>query len=387
MLMSRVVLFGVFFIGSTALSNATPLDSPDTVYVDGTPCNSACQSYLAWSRQILSGRAAQSPPDVADQRKAGTIRAKPKSAAHVRAARQAAPAAGRTRQDKIARLHQPNMSGIPAPVRKPADAASRAAPNPVAPSPVAPSPVTPTSVTPNAAPSAVNPSSANPSSVNPSAVDPSAVDPSAVDPGAVNKPDEQTAGLQQQDVATPPSSTGAAVAVETPKKTEAPKKTRAVQDQVIAATALAEQLTSSAAARPELRAMNREPRNDGATIPTDANVAASPTVSDASVALVMSRPEINSVTDLAGKNVAMDSARSGSANDVRTALVAAGAAEVQVNTGETSAVERLVNGDVPAAVLTLVSPDAAEAFPEIAGFRVFRIPLSPGALQARPDTP
>jgi TRAP-type uncharacterized transport system substrate-binding protein len=156
---------------------------------------------------------------------------------------------------------------------------------------------------------------------------------------------------------------------------------------VIAATALAEQLTSSAAARPELQAMNPESRNDRATNPADGNVAASPTVSDASVALVMSRPEINSVTDLAGKKVAMDSARSGSANDVRTALVAAGAAEVQVNTGESKAVERLVNGDVPAAVLTLVSPDAAEAFPEIAGFRVFRIPLSPAALLPRQDTP
>ena len=36
-----------------------------------------------------------------------------------------------------------------------------------------------------------------------------------------------------------------------------------------------------------------------------------------------------------------------------------------------------------AAVLTLVSPEAAEWFPEIPGFRVFRIPLSPRSVKAR----
>src|ERR1700722_1913043 len=36
------------FFGS---SGAHPLDSPDIVYIDGLPCNSACQSYMAWSRR------------------------------------------------------------------------------------------------------------------------------------------------------------------------------------------------------------------------------------------------------------------------------------------------------------------------------------------------
>ena len=71
------------------------------------------------------------------------------------------------------------------------------------------------------------------------------------------------------------------------------------------------------------------------------------------------------------------SGRSKASSDVRTALVAAGASEVQLTTGETAAIDRLVSGDVPAAVLTLVSADAAEAFPEIPGFKVFRVPLSP----------
>ena len=35
---------------------ANPLDSPDVVYIDGLPCNRACQSYMAWSDQALSAR-------------------------------------------------------------------------------------------------------------------------------------------------------------------------------------------------------------------------------------------------------------------------------------------------------------------------------------------
>jgi hypothetical protein len=39
---------------------------------------------------------------------------------------------------------------------------------------------------------------------------------------------------------------------------------------------------------------------------------------------------------------------------------------------------------VPAAVLTLVSPDAAKAFPQLVGFSVFQVPLSPNGGTATP---
>jgi hypothetical protein len=45
--------------------------------------------------------------------------------------------------------------------------------------------------------------------------------------------------------------------------------------------------------------------------------------------------------------------------------------------GQPMAIDRLIGGEVPAAVLTLASPEAAEGFPEIAGFKIFRIRLSP----------
>jgi hypothetical protein len=35
----------------------------------------------------------------------------------------------------------------------------------------------------------------------------------------------------------------------------------------------------------------------------------------------------------------------------------------------------------------LVSPKAAEGFPEVAGFKIFRIPLSPRSINERRDTP
>lgn len=351
-MLSRVVLISAVFLGSAALSNAAPLDTPDTVYIDGTPCNSACQSYMAWSRQVLSGRQAQTSPDAARRRAARTIATKPRSAARDRVAKQAAATAGRAKQDKIARVQQPGASALPAPAKKPADTASRAAP----------APVTPTA----AAPSAVTPSLVISTPVNPSAVE---------------KPAELTAGLQQPSLAAPPNSTinTAPAAEPSANAADAGTKTSAIQEQVIAATALAEQLTSTATARPELHAPNGEPHNDGTAIPADSNAAAFPNTSDTLIALVMSRPEITSVADLAGRNVAIDRQRSGSANDVRTALVAAGAGEVQLSTGDAKAVDRLVDGEVPAAVLTLVSSDAAETFPEIAGYHVFRIPLSPGS--------
>jgi TRAP-type uncharacterized transport system substrate-binding protein len=97
----------------------------------------------------------------------------------------------------------------------------------------------------------------------------------------------------------------------------------------------------------------------------------------------MTRPEIKSVTDLAGKNVAMDERYSASSVDVRIAFVVAGAASVELSAGHATAIDRLSNGEVPAAVLALVSAEAAEGFPEIAGFKIFRVPLLPPALKTR----
>jgi hypothetical protein len=143
--------------------------------------------------------------------------------------------------------------------------------------------------------------------------------------------------------------------------------TRTIHGQVRAATAVP---------APEQKAKNADTEKTAASLPND---------TDHLVAVLMARPEIKSVSDLAGKSVAIDIRQSASNGSVRTAIAAAGAAEVQLSEGQT-AINRVANGEVPAAVLALVSPEAAEAFPEIAGFRIFRVPLSPRAMKGRPDT-
>jgi len=113
--------------------------------------------------------------------------------------------------------------------------------------------------------------------------------------------------------------------------------------------------------------------------------AASPSSHDPDrlVAVLMARPDVKLVSDLAGKTIAIDDRYAASNRSVRTAIVAAGAPEVQLSEGQTTAINRLTNGEVSAAVLALVTVDAAEVFPEIAGFRIFHIPLSPRALRSK----
>ena len=79
-------------------------------------------------------------------------------------------------------------------------------------------------------------------------------------------------------------------------------------------------------------------------------------------------------------DVAIDDRHSASSGKVKTAIAAAGAA-VELSEGQTKALDRLLGGEVPAAILTLVYPETG--FADIAGFRIFRVPLSPRSLKAR----
>ena len=163
---------------------------------------------------------------------------------------------------------------------------------------------------------------------------------------------------------------------------------RTIQEQVMAAKGLAERLTAAAMVQaPEPKANNTGSSDHStARINAEKTAAVSPNNTDHLVAILMARPEIKSVSDLAGKSIAIDNRQSASNGNVRTAIAAAGAAEVQLSEGQTTAINRVASGEVPAAVLTLVSPEAAEAFPDIAGFRIFRIPISPRSLKVRLDT-
>lgn len=264
-----ILLTSVLSLGSAGISQAHPLDSPDIVYIDGLACNSACQSYMAWSRKTLShsGKLVSSR---LPQRSANAVVHRSTAAgegskpAHARIAKQAVPIPREMPRDNVAAL-------------QPAD-------------------------------------------------------------NAAAKSDA------------PPDKPGAA------------PSTRTIQEQVAAATSLAEHVTEATAVP--------------APKPDDADVSSPNNVGDL-VALVMVGPQIKSISALTGRDIAIDGRQSISNDILRSAIVEAGAAEVQLSDSQTKAVDRLISGEVPAAVLTLVSPEAAEWFPDIAGFKIFRIPISP----------
>ncbi|MGB8398864.1 MAG: hypothetical protein WCE35_08695 [Bradyrhizobium sp.] len=163
-------------------------------------------------------------------------------------------------------------------------------------------------------------------------------------------------------------------------------RTRTLREQIAAATGVAEQVTASTA----VSAKDQQASSAGRSVraetaqPDDAGkVAPASNKTERLVALVMARLEIKAVSDLAGRIVAIDDRQSASNSSIEAAIVAAGATSVQLSEGRANAIDRVIGGEVPAAVLTLVSPDAAEWFPEIAGFRVFRLPLAPRSLKAR----
>ncbi|MGC2320460.1 MAG: hypothetical protein WA615_28840 [Bradyrhizobium sp.] len=159
--------------------------------------------------------------------------------------------------------------------------------------------------------------------------------------------------------------------------------TATIQEQVVAATTVAERMTVATAAL-ELNKDRSGYTETQLRSDADRTAPATPSNTDRLVAILMVRPEIKSVSDLTSKTIAIDDKHSASVRNVRTAIMAAGASDVELIGIPTKAINVLVHGAVPAAVLALVSPEAAEAFPEFQGFKVFRIPLSPQTLKSRP---
>jgi hypothetical protein len=159
---------------------------------------------------------------------------------------------------------------------------------------------------------------------------------------------------------------------------------RTVQELIAAATAVAETVTASSSA-PGAKVDNRSARSEMAPSGSNENKEGGQSGnSDPIVAIIIARPEIKSIDDLRGKIVAIEARHAGTNGNLGTAIAAEGATEVQLSDSPTKAIDRVVNGEVPAAVLTLVSPEAADWFPEIAGYKTFRIPLGQPQLPTRP---
>ena len=303
-----ILLTCILFISSIGASQAAPLDSPGTVYIDGLPCNSACQSYMAWSRQVAMSRqvppaSAQPVPSRSDKQ---SLKDKSQHTTRIRGSAPKAPA---------------RMAKKTAPIRIEAPPARQA------------------------------------------------------DLQSVERAEQKPTSSERITVPLPvPNPTSQSEAGTTPK-------------QAATATAVEDLTTATITPAPEMKADSTTNPSDSSApaIPSsDETIAAAPpTNADQRVAVLVVRPEIMSASDLTNKIVAIDVSPSDSILGVRTAIVAAGAADVQMSEGTTLAILRVIDGEVPAAVVTVGSPEAAEAWSSgVPGFKILRIPLLPSSTKA-----
>ncbi len=337
----------MLFLCSGGALQANPLDSPGVVYIDGLPCNRACQSYMAASDRALSSRHRETIVVVpAEAEIEGVEHApRPRVARHPAPVSRTMPRAGiaassaktlNTKASNTKKAAAPNLAAQTTPEKIPEATATMTLEKPVAGGEV------PERKLQNA---------------------------DGVGPGA--------------PIATPPAEAAITVppamleVAALPAVAAAPASTlRTLQEQVAEATGLADRLTAITPGREAAGKSDNQGMERGEAGDTDTTASVSPINPDNLVALVLARPEINSLSDFNNKSIAIEKTQSAASGSVGAALMAAGAAEVQFSEGLAGAIDRLISGEVPAAVLTLASREAAEWFPDIAGFRIFRVPLS-----------
>ena len=244
MLKKWVFVTSLFSLASAGALQAHPMVSPDIVYIDGLPCNSACQSYMAWSRQTLP---------VSRERAAGHLAKRPTDAAARRM-----PGDG---GERLRRFPAPRVAkqAVPIPREVPRTAIAAVPP---ADHPAATSDTTPVKI--------------------------------ADFPAAVGMP--ANAG------------------------------TRTIQEQVAAATTLAERVTAATSAPATEQKSETDDRSGHAESPqsdeAEKTTLAPPNNTDDFVALLMARPEIKSVSDLANKDIAIEDRQSAFSASVRAAIAA-----------------------------------------------------------------
>jgi hypothetical protein len=349
-------------LGSSGTLQANPLDSPGIVYIDGLPCNSACQSYMAWSAQTLAAR---------NRHERETNVVAPAQPAIERAEPVVRP--------RVARQHAPVSRSAP----RAATASNSKAPTTKKTAAADPTRQTGKKEIPAAA-AALTREKAVAASQQPERKlenagrpEPRQEAPVALQPAGA--PKDSSKESPKSEVVMPPAAT---LEITPPSATvslpaasgAAPASARTIQQQLVEATGMADFVTAIGPGRSSAEKSDN-PGAESDKGDTDKTASISSDSTDNLVALVLARPEIESLSDLNNRNIAIEEKQAASSGRVSAAFMAAGAAEVQFSEGQRGAIDRLVSGEVPAAVLTLASPEAAEGFPDIAGFRTFRVPL------------
>jgi hypothetical protein len=340
----------ILFLGSAGTLQAQPLDSPDTVYIDGQPCSRACQAYMNWSYRAQSARHREEREIVAvpagpEFEQVQPV-ARPRAAKHAAPVARAASQAGKTASNGYASgAKAPNGKKIAAPNAAPPAALQAMPPAVAAATPPKPAEET-TAAIPKPEPKVER---ANPPAQT------VAVAPSR--PAAAPAPKELASKEPAPKPSAPEVKTEAKAEVAVEKKPEIVLPPPATLE-VAAAPAAPAPATAPSKAREIAKAASSASLDDP----------------DNLVALVLVRPEITSLSDLNNRNIAITEKQSASSGRVSAALMAAGAAEVRFSEVKSSAIDRLMNGEVPAAVV-LAPRDIANLFPEVEGFRTFRVPL------------
>jgi hypothetical protein len=113
-----------------------------------------------------------------------------------------------------------------------------------------------------------------------------------------------------------------------------------------------------------------------ATNPPETNTAAlgSPNAEQA-VAILLVREEIKSLTELSNKTVAIDGLQAAEIPNIKTAIMKSGAKDVRISEDEKLALDRVMNGEVPAGVISVVSPEESAQWTGVPGYTVLRLPL------------
>ena len=418
----------IFFLGSVATLQANPLDSPGIVYIDGLPCNRACQSYMAWSRPSPARHREESesnfvaPAEAEIQRVEHAARPRvarqpvpvprpmPRAGMAASNAKPSNPKASHSKQvaapklaDQAVGKAAPTATAIVMPEKAVAGAQEpeRKLESPVSVEPPQGASIAATPPTEGPKPEAAKSEAAKSEVAAPvpakseiavlpatpeitASPDAAGEAPASVPPAqaASIAPVQPTEESRSEVAPAPPAKSEIAVLPATPVAaagTAPASMPRTIQEQVVEATGMADRVTAITLEREAASKSGNQGMEPGAGGATDKTASGSPINPDNLVALVLARPEINKLSDLNNRNIAIEEKQSAATGSVSAALMAAGAAEVQFSKAQTGALDRLISGEVPAAVLTLASPEAAESFPDIAGFRIFRVPLSPRA--------
>jgi hypothetical protein len=362
---SCVMLICVLSVGFAGASKATPPDPSDVVIVDGLPCNRLCRSYLAWSRELSSRpQSEQLAPKVIAPGATGSGEEKSNPEAYAGGSRPLLLHPSVVRRAKTAGLRPAAKADSNLARGRTADSHPKA----VAGSETKPTPEKPDVPPAASASTAAKATPANVAGTLPKVDAATGTDPKTTRQMPPAKPEELPAAAKvTADSKIMPASTADAHA-------RAGSDVKTIPQQAAAAEPVSTVAALSIADAKKI---------------ADADTAASTPSSTTGVlvAILIARPEIKSVSDLSGKSIAIDAGHSASNGNVKTAIVAAGAADVQLSEGQAKAVDRLIGGEVPAALVALVSPKAAQGFSDIADFKTFRILFWPGSSKAQLEKP